>query len=78
MPADGTAAPIQLSLALDGEPLASTTMIFVPAAVGDFGNVFSAVFVDVPKGCCEQISVKNTSTVPIEVQNSNLIVERVA
>ena len=78
IPAGGTAGPIQLSIALDGEPMGSTTMIFVPAAAGDFGNVFSAIFVDVPRGCCEQISVRNTSTVPIEVQNANLIIERVA
>jgi hypothetical protein len=40
--------------------------------------VASAVFLDVPKNCCLQISVKNTSTQDILVQNANLIVERVA
>ena len=78
IPTGGTVGPIQLSIALDGEPMASTTMIFTPAAVGDFGNVFSAIFIDVPKGCCEQVSVRNTSTVPVDVQNANIIVERVA
>ena len=78
IPTGGVVGPIQLSIALDGEPMASTTMIFTPAAVGDFGNVFSAIFIDVPKGCCEQVSVRNTSTVPVDVQNANLIVERVA
>lgn len=67
IPTGGTVGPIQLSIALDGEPIASTTMIYTPAAVGDLGNVFSAIFVDVPKGCCEQVSVRNTSTVPIDV-----------
>lgn len=78
IPATGTVAPISLSIAIDGEPLSSTSMIFTPAAVGDFGNVFSAVFLEVPAGCCSQISVRNTSTQAIEVQNANLIVERVA
>jgi hypothetical protein len=53
-------------------------MISTPAAVEEFDNVFSAVFLDVPAGCCYQISVENTSTQAIDVQNANLIVERVA
>lgn len=78
IPTGGTAGPIELTIALDGEPIASTRMMFTPAAVEEFGNVFSAIFIDVPKGCCEQVSVRNTSTVPISVQNANLIIERVA
>lgn len=78
IPTGGTAGPISLAIAVDGEPIASTTMIYTPAAAGDFGNVFSAIFIEVPKGCCEQVSVRNTSTVPIDVQNANLIIERVA
>ena len=78
VPAGGTVGPIELTIALDGEPMASTRMMFTPAAVDEYGNVFSAIFIDVPKGCCEQVSVRNTSTIPINVQNANLIVERVA
>lgn len=58
--------------------MGSTTMIEVPAAVGNYSNIFSAIFIDVPKGCCSHVSVRNTSTVPVEVANANLIVERVA
>jgi hypothetical protein len=53
-------------------------MTVTPAAVEQFFNVFSAVFVDVPKGCCMTISVTNIGDEPIEVQNANLIIERVA
>ena len=53
-------------------------MITTPAAVDEYNNVFSSIFLDVPKGCCSQISVKNLSTQAINVQNANLIVERVA
>lgn len=76
IPTGGTVEPISLAIALDGEPLQSTTMIVTPAAVENLANVFSAVFVDVPRGCCSTISVRNTSTQPINVQNANLIVER--
>ena len=78
IPTGGTVEPISLALALDGEPLTSTTMIETPAAIGDFSNVFSAVFIDVPQGCCVTIGVSNLTTQAISVQNANLIIERVA
>lgn len=78
LPAGGTVGPISLALAINGEPVATTTMISTPAAVEEFNNVFSAIFLDVPRGCCSQVSVRNTSDQPIDVQNANLIVERVA
>ena len=78
LPTGGTVGPISLAIAINGEPVATTTMISTPAAVEEFNNVFSAIFLDVPKGCCSQISVKNISDQPIDVQNANLIVERVA
>ena len=78
LPTGGTVGPISLAIAINGEPVATTTMISTPAAVEEFNNVFSAIFIDVPKGCCSQISIRNISDQPIDVQNANLIVERVA
>ena len=78
IPTGGTAGPISLAIAIDGEAVLATTMTANPAAVGDFWNVYSSVFVDVPKGCCSTISVQNISTVAVDVANANLIVERVA
>ena len=78
IPAGGTVGPISLAISIDGEPLASTLMIETPAAVEQFSNVFSAVFINVPAGCCATVGVRNTSDQAIDVQNANLIVERVA
>lgn len=78
IPTGGTVEPISLALAINGESVATTTMISTPTAVEDYNNVFSAIFLDIPRNCCSQISVKNTSDQAIEVQNANLIVERVA
>ena len=78
LPTGGTVGPISLAIAINGEPDATTTMISTPAAVEEFNNVFSAIFIDVPKSCCSQISIRNTSNQPVNVQNANLIVERVA
>ena len=78
IPTGGTVGPISLAIAINGEPVATTTMISTPAAVEEYHNIFSAIFLDVPKGCCSQVSVRNISDQPINIQNANLIVERVA
>lgn len=78
VPTGGTAGPISVAIAISGEPLASATAIVTPAAAGEFFNIFTAVYIDVPRGCCTTVAVENTSTQAIDVANSNLIIERVA
>lgn len=78
IPTGGTVGPISVAIAIDGEPVASTRMIVTPAAVEEFFNVSREAHIDVPAGCCVQVSVENTSEDDILVQNANLIVERVA
>lgn len=78
VPTGETVGPIDLAFAIEGEAVLSTTMTVTPAAVEQFFNIFSAVFIDVPRGCCMNISVKNISDIPIDIQNANLIIERVA
>lgn len=78
IPTGGTVEPISIALAVDGEAIATTSMISTPAAAEEFNNVFASIYLDVPRGCCYTISVKNTSTQSIDIQNANLIVDRVA
>jgi hypothetical protein len=78
IPTGGTVEPISLAIAINGEAVATTTMIQTPAAVEEYANVASAVYLDVPAGCCLTVSVTNTSDEAINVQNANLIIERVA
>ena len=78
IPTGGTVGPITLAIALDGEAVPSTSMIVTPAAVEQFFNISSSIFVEVSRGCCATISVKNIGDDAIEVENANLIVERVA
>lgn len=77
VPTGGTAEAISLAIALEGEPDLSTLAIATPAAVEEFNNV--AMFTDVwiPCGCCQSISIKNTSTQAINVANANITVDRV-
>lgn len=78
LPTGATVAPISLAIAINGEAVGPATMISTPAAAEEFNNVGRVLFLDVAAGCCAQISVENIGTGPVDVQNANLIVERVA
>lgn len=93
IPSTGTVGPISVAIAIDGEPVLTSRAIVTPAAVADepptqnnFFNVTSTAIINVPRGCCMNISVENVSegatpTDPapaILVQNANLTVTRIA
>lgn len=87
VPEGGTAGAISVALAIDGEPILTSRAIVTPAAVDEYFNVTSTAIITVPRGCCFNVSVENTSvsadpaTTPapaINVQNANLTVARIA
>lgn len=87
VPDGGTVAPISVAIALDGEPLLTSKAIVTPTVTDSYFNVTSTAIITVPKGCCFNISVENTSesatpattpAPPINVQNANLVVSRIA
>lgn len=78
IPADGTVEAISVALSVGGEPLNSATAIITPAAVDQYGNIYIAVNIDVPRGCCVSVAATNTSEQTINIANANMIVERVA
>jgi hypothetical protein len=78
IPTGGTVEAISLALAINGEAVPSTIMITTPAAVEEFSNVATGVYIDVPANCCVSLSVRNISTQSIDIQNANLIIERIA
>lgn len=88
VPEGGAVTPIALAITVNGETRPTSTAIFTPAAVDEYGNVTSTAIITVPRGCCFSISVRyvdatvddaaTTPTPAIEVQNSNLVVDRIA
>ena len=87
IPAGGTAAPIAVAIAVNGEPRLTSRAIFTPAAAEDYGNVTSTAIIKVPRGCCFSLSVEavpataDPTVTPaplIEMQNANLVVTRIA
>lgn len=87
VPEGGTVGAISIALAIDGEPVLTSRAIVTPAAVDDYFNVTSTAIITVPRGCCFNVSVENTSesatpattlAPPINVQNANMTVSRIA
>ena len=80
-PADegGVLEPITVALTQNGEVLRNAVATVTPAAIGDFWNVSFETFIELPCGCCDTITIRNISdTTTIEVENANLIIDRVA
>lgn len=87
IPTGGVVTPIAVALTVNGEPRLTSRAIFTPAAVGDYGNVTSTAIIKVPRGCCFSLSVESipatadptvTPAPVIEVQNANLVINRIA
>lgn len=85
LPTGAVVLPISIALAESGEPILTSKAIVTPAATEDYFNVTSTAIITVPKGCCFNISVENTTesdgtnpAQPINVQNANLTISRIA
>lgn len=83
LPEGATVGPIAVALAIDGEPIATSTATVPPAAVDQYYNVTSVATINVPRGCCfnvslENVSVGETTNPSINLQNANLVITRTA
>lgn len=87
IPEGGTVTPIAVAMTVNGEPRLTSRAIFTPAAAEDYGNVTSTAIIKVPRGCCFSLSVESvpatadptvTPAPVIELQNANLVINRIA
>ena len=88
VPEGGAVTPIAVAISVLGEERSTSKAIFTPQAVDEFGNVTSTAIITVPRGCCFSIAVRYVDattgdpavdpTPTIEVQNSNLVITRIA
>lgn len=76
VPTGETVGPISLAITVDGATVPATTMTVTPAAVEQFFNVSRASNVKIWRGCCETVSVRNASAIPILVENANIVFTR--
>ena len=87
VPTGGTAGPIAVALAVNGETRPSSLAISTPAAVAQYNSVTSTATIDVPRGCCFSVSLRHvpattdpavTPAPVINIQNGNLRIKRTA
>lgn len=87
VPEGGAVTAVGVALVVNGEPRLTSRAIYQPQAVDEYGNLTSTAIIKVPKGCCFSLSVEYvqatddptvTPTPIINVQNSNLVVDRIA
>ena len=79
--------PIAVAITVNGEPRLTSRAIYTPAAVDEYGNATSTAIIKVPRGCCFSLSVESvpattdptvTPAPVINVQNANLVINRIA
>lgn len=79
--------PIAVAITVQGEPRLTSRAIFTPAAVDEYGNLTSTAIIKVPRGCCFSVAVEHIAATAdptvtpapiIEVQNANLVIDRIA
>ena len=87
IPEGGTVGAIAIAITVNGEPRPTSRAIYTPAAVDEYGNVTSTAIIKVPAGCCFSLSVEyvsglddptETPATAINVQNANLVIDRIA
>lgn len=76
VPEGGTAGEISVALAVDGSTVPASEMIVTPAAAEQYFNVSSNINVPIWRGCCQTVTVRNTSDQPILMQNANIRITR--
>ena len=75
----GVLEPIVIALSQNGETARNTVSVVTPSAIGDQWVINFETLIELPCGCCDTISVRNISaTTAIEVENANILFERIA
>lgn len=77
VPAGETVGEISMGIARGGEVIPGTIMRVTPTVVNRYFNISAQTYVDVYCGCCENVSVENSSGIPVNVQDANLTAVRV-
>lgn len=85
LPTGATVVPIAVAITTNGEQRSTSKAVVSPVAVNEFSNVTSTAIIQVPRGCCFNLSVEyvapNTTDTPatsILVENANFVVNRIS
>lgn len=76
VPEGETVGPITVAVVVGSATLLGTEMEVTPAAVEEFFNVSRDTVAPIFQGCCQEVGVRNTSTIPIAVENAIIGIEQ--
>lgn len=76
IPTGGTVGEISLALAIEGTVLPISEMVVTPTALNSYFNVSAVIPVEVWNGCCQTITLINTSDQPILVRTPLISLSR--
>ena len=76
IPTGGVVAPIILDLLQDGEVVAGSRVLLTPAAVDTPTTISRTVLVRVYCDCCVSLSVRNSGTTSINIQDASFVITR--
>lgn len=76
VPTGEAVGEISLAVSVDGATVPATTMRVTPAAVEQYFNISAVRSIDIWNGCCETLTIRNTSNIPILVEGANIVISR--
>lgn len=76
IPEGGTVGEISVGLTIDGVTIPGSIMKVTHAAVEQSFNVAKIIDADILTGCCQSVSVRNTSDQPIVMDNAVIVISR--
>lgn len=78
IPTGGTVEPISVAITVNGVTEPATTMIVTPAAVEEYSNISREVEIPIPRGCCQNVAITNTSPQAISMSNAIIDLDRIS
>lgn len=76
IPTGGTIGAITVAITIDGSTIPASTMEVTPAAVDQYFNVSREINANIWTGCCETVTVRNTSDQVIQMKNASIDISR--
>lgn len=71
----GTVGEISVAFAVNGSAIPVSTMAVTPAAVEEYFNVSREIPVPIWCGCCQSVTITNTSNQAILMRNASIEIE---
>ena len=72
VPEGETPGPISVAILVSGGAVPASSMMAPAAAVDEYYNVSTDILVPIVCGCCQSVTITNTSTIPINMQNASV------